>query len=337
MVGWALNHSRDYAEIAGLDRSWRPESLADLSRLPVLDKATMSRRREGLLCADVPGGARCYTTGGSSGEPLIFYWDRRRQEADVAHRLRAHHWWGILPGDPEAYLWGSPVELRAQDRLRRLRDWAINHFLLSAFDLSEQAVGEFVQRLRRFRPQCLYGYPSSIALLCRFAERKGLDLKPLGIRVVFATAEVLYDDQREIIQRVLGAAVANGYGSREGGFVSHACPQGRMHVSSESMIVEYLRDGRSAGPDEDGEIVVTNLDNHATPFIRYRTGDIVRERGAVPVPAHAGGHVHAEGSLDRLHHRAGWAVGAWAGPDLRRARDAGRREISDRADGYRPR
>lgn len=275
LVSIALNQTAAYAELAGVGRTWLPESLDDLQRLPFLDKPTLNRLREELVNRDVCGGPIRYNTGGSTGTPLIFYFDKRRQAYDKAARMRAHQWWGIRPGDREAYIWGSPVELSKQDRLRQFRDWLTNEVLLSAFDLSEAAIGSFVERLHRFRPKCLFGYPSSIALMCQLARRAGLALSDVAVKVVFSTAEVLYDHQKETISRAFGGVpVVNEYGSREGGFVAHECPDGRMHITGENIIVEFIKDGRPVGAGEDGEIVVTHLDNYAMPFIRYRTGDV---------------------------------------------------------------
>jgi len=273
LLASVLAHT-DYAELAGVERSWLPASLAGLSRLPLLDKATLTAHRERLVNRRVAGGAIRYNTGGSSGQPLIFYLDRRRQAWDRAARIRAHEWFAVRPGDREAYLWGSPVELTRQDRLRALRDRLVNDRLIDAFGLSERSVARYVAGLRAFRPACLFGYPSSIALLARLASRAGLRLDDLNLRAVFVTAELLTDEQRRTIAKAFAAPVANGYGSREGGFIAHECPHRRLHVTDESVIVEYLHDGRPAAPGEDGEIVVTHMDNHAMPFIRYRTGDI---------------------------------------------------------------
>jgi len=264
LISVMLRELPAYAELSGLDADWLPESLDDLSKLPLLDKATISARREQLTNRSVPGGPIRYNTGGSSGQPLIFYLDKRRQAYDKAARMRAHKWWGVDVGQREAYIWGS----------QNVRDWLTNEMLLSAFDLSAETVGRFVQRLRRFRPKCLFGYPSSITVMCKLAAAAGLDLRSIGVRVVFCTAEVLYDDQRRVISEAFAAPVANGYGSREGGFIAHECPQGRMHITAESVIVECLKGDRPAGPGQDGQIVITHLDNYAMPFIRYKTGDI---------------------------------------------------------------
>ena len=61
----------------------------DLRRLPLMDKADASANRERIVWHGVPGGAFRYTTGGSSGAPLIFYYGRDRQAADAASRMRA--------------------------------------------------------------------------------------------------------------------------------------------------------------------------------------------------------------------------------------------------------
>jgi phenylacetate-CoA ligase len=45
-------------------------------------------------------------------------------------------------------------------------------------------------------------------------------------------------------------------------------------VFDDIRIVEILRDGLPVAPGEDGDVVVTDLVNHAMPLIRYRIGDV---------------------------------------------------------------
>jgi phenylacetate-CoA ligase len=261
---------------AGFDPSFL-KSLDDLRLIPTLTKTEIRENLNDMVWKDCPGGLHRYNTGGSSGDPLIFYFDRRRQAYDAAARALTHRWWGIDIGDKEIYLWGSPLEITKQDRIKDLRDRITNQLLLSAFELSQEMVHKFMKKMRQFKPKCLFGYPSTIALFCEIASRQGFDLTNIGVQVVFSTAEVLYDHQKEIISKTFGTIpVVDGYGSREGGFVSHECPAGSMHVIEQNIIVEYLRDEKPVGPGEDGEIVVTHLDNWGTPFIRYRTGDVAQ-------------------------------------------------------------
>lgn len=261
---------------AGFDPA-QMRSLDDLKVLPLLSKNEIRENLQDMTWADCPGGLHRYNTGGSSGQPLIFYFDRRRQAYDAAARALTHRWWGVDVGDRELYLWGSPVEVTKQDRIKDLRDRLTNQLLLSAFELSPKQVQLYIEEIRQFRPKCLFGYPSSIDLFCRMAKEQGHNLNDLGIEVVFSTAEVLYDHQKKNISEILGGVpVVNGYGSREAGFISHECPDGSLHVIEPNVIIEYIRDGQAVGPDEDGEIVVTHLDNWAMPFIRYCTGDVAQ-------------------------------------------------------------
>src|SRR5207253_2509642 len=108
-----------------------------------------------------------------------------------------------------------------------------------------------------------------------YALASGIRMHRLGIKVVFVTSEKLYDEQRNLISRVFGCAVANGYGGRDAGFIAHACPEGGMHISAEDIIVEIVdAAGQVLPPGSAGEIVVTHLATSHFPFIRYRTGDV---------------------------------------------------------------
>jgi len=253
---------------------------AALVSIPLLDKSQIREHVEALVWRDAPGGVFPSHTGGSSGEPLLFYFDRRRQAYDQAARMRTHEWFDVKVGDRELYLWGSPIELRRTDRVKRFRDRLFNQRLLSAFDMSSDRLDRYLDEFDRFRPACLFGYPSSIVHLVEHAERRGRTLDTRRLRAVFVTGEVCFPHDRERIRDYFGVPVANGYGSREAGFLTHECPLHVMHTSDENVIIELLRDGRPAAPGESGEIVVTHLDAYAMPFIRYRTGDIGRHRAA---------------------------------------------------------
>ena len=213
--------------------------------------------------------------GGSTGEPLIFYLGKRRISADIAAKMRATRWWGVDIGDPEIVIWGSPVELSRQNILRNLRDKLFKTKLLSAFDMSEEKIYEYVSIIRKYKPKHIFGYPSSIYLLAKFARQNNIKLHDIGVKVIFCTAERLYDHQRELILDVFGAPVANGYGGRDAGFIAHECPHGSMHITAESIIVEIVdHEGNPLPAGYSGEIVITHLDSHDFPFIRYKTGDV---------------------------------------------------------------
>jgi phenylacetate-CoA ligase len=269
-------------------------ALTDLSRLPTMNKRDARDHVEQLVWRDVPGGVSKYTTGGSSGEPLIFYFGRTRQASDAAGRMRARRWWGVEPGEREAYLWGAPVELNKTDRIKTLRDRLVNQLVLNAFAMSPERMDGYLDALQAWQPKCLYGYASSVALLAAHAESRRRTLHLPQLRVVCTTGEPLYPHQRELIARVFGAPVANEFGSRDIGFTAHEAPGGQMLLMSESHIIEVLDEaGQPVAPGEAGEAVITGLTSEAQPFIRYRTGDVMRLSGE-PAAGGQGLHVIAE-------------------------------------------
>jgi phenylacetate-CoA ligase len=249
-------------------------SISDIQQLPLTGKPEI-RANTGKLKADDAVGLARFNTGGSSGEPLIFYIGSKRVSHDVAAKWRATRWWDVDLGDTEIVVWGSPIELGAQDRVRQIRDKLFRTRLLPAFEMSPEKLDGFIDTIKTVSPRMLFGYPSALAHIAQYAENRGLNLTNLGTKVAFVTSEKLYDHQREKIEQVFGCPVANGYGGRDAGFIAHECPAGSMHITSEDIIVEIVdKQGNVLPIGESGEIVVTHLATRDFPFVRYRTGDV---------------------------------------------------------------
>ena len=246
----------------------------DLQRLPTLTKPLIRTNAEALKHAQARG-LRKGSTGGSSGQPLHFLIGQERISHDVAAKWRATRWWGVDIGDPEVVIWGSPIELGAQDRVRLWRDRLMRSTLLSAFEMTEANLDNFITSIRRIRPKMLFGYPYSMSHIAGHAQRRGIRMDDLGIKVAFVTSEALYPHQRETISSVFGCPVANGYGGRDAGFIAHECPAGGMHITAEDIVVEILDPQGGVLPaGQAGEVTITHLATRDYPFIRYRTGDI---------------------------------------------------------------
>jgi phenylacetate-CoA ligase len=250
------------------------QNISDLSNFPFLTKSIIRTQLEDLRSTD---GSRVqkFTTGGSTGSPVAFYLGSRRVSSDVAARWRAERWWGVGIGDREYVIWGSPLELTRQDRVRSIRDRVLRTKLMSAFEMDAATMDRYLDEMLRTGCVRVFGYPSSIFLLCQHARRRGKDLSECGVRAVFVTAEYLWDHWRKAISEAFNCPVANGYGGRDSGFIAHECPSRGMHITADRIIVEIIgEDNRPLPPGEVGEIVVTHLDTPEMAFIRYRTGDM---------------------------------------------------------------
>lgn len=250
------------------------QSAKDLAKLPFLTKELI-RQNTVALTTSKPHQLSKFNTGGSSGEPLIFYIGNERVSHDVAAKWRATRWWDVNIGDKEIVLWGSPIELGKQDKVKQIRDKMFRTRLISAFQLNEATKMAILNDIIKTKPPMLFGYPSVYFLLAEFAESHLIDLTRLGIKVIFVTSERLYDHQREKIEKAFNAPVANGYGGRDAGFIAHECPKGNMHTTADDIIVEIVdAQGHVLPHGESGEIVVTHLRTSEFPFVRYKTGDI---------------------------------------------------------------
>lgn len=246
-----------------------------LNNLPLMDRSAMRRMADSLCDNQGDPRYKKMSTGGSTGEPLTFLVNPLREAYDKASRMRTHRWFNVQPGEREVYLWGVSIGFQRQDLWRNIRDIFLNDLLLSAFDLSADSVKRYVAQMNSYRPACIFGYPSSVATLCELAAEQNCRVQLDHLKAVFVTGEVLDDQQRRTIQQFFGVPVADGYGGRDSGFCAHQCDHGSMHVMDEHIIMEIIGDdGQPVADGEPGEIVITNLDNLATPFVRYRTGDM---------------------------------------------------------------
>src|ERR1700751_382210 len=125
-----------YADVfRNLHMDPRDRLLPDLEKLPFLSKDVI-RQNLAHLRSKSAGRVRSFSTGGSTGAPLTFFLGATRISSDVAASMRAESWFGVSSNHPELAIWGSPVELTKQVRLRDLRDRILRTRLLSAFEMN---------------------------------------------------------------------------------------------------------------------------------------------------------------------------------------------------------
>ncbi|OOG20660.1 hypothetical protein B1C78_17045 [Thioalkalivibrio denitrificans] len=250
-------------------------TLEDFRRIPVMEKETFKENEPEILAEAYPGKLVRLRTGSSTGSPLWFYSSTHTQAFQNAAKLRCRRWWGIEPGDMMFEFWASPIELSKQALVHNAKDrHLMNHYLLSAHNMTEAVMAEYIALMNRKKPRVIVGYPSALHLLAQYLEAGGTRLRftPKG---VVATAEMLLPAQREAIQRAFGAPVINEYGARDGGLLAYECPEGSMHVVAENVFLEVDPDTSPDGDPARGDVLVTNLESFAYPFIRYRVGDQV--------------------------------------------------------------
>jgi phenylacetate-CoA ligase len=246
-------------------------SIKDLEGLPFVTKLKLQMAPNDFRTIDKFGFVTKKTTGGSTGQPLTILKSSNAMAMELAATWRGYSWAGIDIGDKQARFWGIP--LTKKDRLRaKIIDFVSNRTRCSAFSFDQEDMDIYARSLTSFKPAYFYGYVSMLEEFAKFFVQMGRKA-PFDLKCIVTTSEVLTEYHRRLFERVFSAKVFNEYGCGELGSVAHECEYGAMHVMAENMIVEILNGDKPCRIGERGELVITELNNHVMPLIRYRTGD----------------------------------------------------------------
>lgn len=119
------------------------------------------------------------------------------------------------------------------------------------------------------------GVPSYLMKLIERAEEQGLDWqRDVGITKAFVAAEPFPPSLRQAFSE-RGITVREGYGTAETGNLGFECEEAAgWHIPEDAIVqVIDLNTGQPAAPGEEGEVVVTLLEE-TYPLIRFGTGDL---------------------------------------------------------------
>jgi phenylacetate-CoA ligase len=242
--------------------------LADLPRIPLTSRADLQSLSARAVVARRFGSKKLvvHLTSGSSGQPLSVRRTWFEEWLLQAYRLQVLFHLGLRVTDRRvavAYLAnGKPV--------RRVRAGLLRYDEIDCFSQPESVLA----RLRELRPDVLRGYPATLSWLV--GQLTDADRERIRPKLVVTDSEMMTADMRDRIRAGFGARVVDFYGSHEFNMIAWECARGgSYHASDASVLVEVLRDGRSAEPGEEGELVGTALHSFAMPFIRYRLEDVV--------------------------------------------------------------
>src|SRR5262245_53818516 len=260
---------RDWFASARFDPS-RIDSPDELRALPTIDKRTVNANVDGMLtCERRSSNADYATTGGTSGEPLRFYIDSGRSATEYAYLVSSWERAGYRLPMPLAVLRGRVVAPDPSG-VRHEHDPLLRQHYFSNFHCSDADLLRYVERIRALGPCFLHVYPSSAARLARFFRATGCAL-PENIRGLIAESEIVYDDQRALVESVFGRRLFSCYGHTEKLVLAAGCEHSdAYHVWPTYGFFELLDQAglpvRTIGAR--GEIVGTGFINSVMPFIR---------------------------------------------------------------------
>lgn len=249
--------------------------LEDMNELPVIDKQIVMKNLSDMCTRTVEAvDVDFVSTGGTSGTPLSFYINANRSSIEYAYLVKSWERAGYKLGMPMAVLRGRVVH-PDRNGLRHEYDPILRHHYYSNFHMSDDNMARYLDNIATIGPCFLNVYPSSVAALTRYILRKGKQA-PENIRGIIAESEIVYPEQRCMVEDVFGCRYFSCYGHSEKLVLAAECENSNdYHVWPTYGYFELLdEDGKPVtNPGQRGEIVGTGFINTVMPFIRYRTGD----------------------------------------------------------------
>jgi phenylacetate-CoA ligase len=224
---------------------------------------------------------RYYTTSGTSGLGQEVHALSRRDLEYTSTWAYGFHWAGVEPGD----LFGNTMpkssgNLAGPDTVvTSAARHGMNMLLLGVHSTEER-----LRWMQRFGADFLYTAPSYLNRLTSAARELDINPAGFGLKGIMVGSEAYPRAWAVSMQDIWGTVIHEMYGStttlscvafsaEEG--VAPAERAGLMRVLEHLVHVDVIdpETGAVAGDGEDGEIIVTPLERHAMPILRFQTGD----------------------------------------------------------------
>lgn len=250
----------------------------DWNSIPVMTKKDLQQPLQSLL-SDRFTKSNVYIdkTSGASGTPFIFSKDKFCHALTWAIIKDRFGWYNIdFNTSKQARFYGIPLDNKGY-YYEKLKDFVSNRTRFNVFDLSDSALNNWVKIFKTKRLEYINGYTSPVVQFAKFLQNKNIVLKTIcpTLKVCMVTSEMLFEDDKQLMETQFGVPVVNEYGASELDLIAFQNLKNEWQVNSETLFVEVLDEQNNILPlGEEGRLVITSLYNKSQPFIRYDIGDI---------------------------------------------------------------
>ncbi|WP_457618696.1 phenylacetate--CoA ligase family protein [Lutibacter sp.] len=251
--------------------------LEDLKYFPIITKE-MIRDNLDLFTSKLFDRKKLHysTTGGSTAVPLGFY--KTKDEMDIENAF-IHHIWSLVGFDRKSktfVLRGSFIG-NEDSIVYHAPSKVMNSYFFSVYYLNESSVLKYWDYLNKINPEFIYAYPSAIHLFSKLLLYKNMVYKSRNLKAILTSSENLYEWQKRDIAKVFpGIRIFDLYGQSERVVIASGCEyDDKMHLWPFYGYTEIMKNNTEVAIGEMGEIIGTSFWSLATPFVRYKIGDIV--------------------------------------------------------------
>ncbi len=237
----------------------------DITQWPVLTRKEIQENRYNMFSEGYKSKYLCYqlirtTSSGTSGIPINVYWDAIDYYKSMMSLWRKRKsWYGISPSDKKVAFTLGYVDKKSKLYNAVCLETASQLLINAASLASAEAYKAVMKRILDFNPKWLYVQPFILEQLIYYYKK--YDIKsPNCLMHIDSVGEILTERLRKDAVSFFNVSIANLYGSEENNAIAYECPHGNMHILEDNVYVEK-------------DAVITNINNHAYPLIRYDQGD----------------------------------------------------------------
>ena len=248
------------------------------NELPVLTKKDLQKPlKERLSKGFSEKNVFVNKTSGSSGDPFIFAKDKYAHAltwASIIHRFGCYNI--DFNSSYQARFYGIPLDKKSYYK-ERFKDFLSKRYRFPIFDLSDTILDGVLEHFKTKKFDYINGYTSSIVLFGKYLQAQNIILTDVcpTLKVCMVTSEMLFEEDKILLEKHLGIPVVNEYGASELDLIAFQNPNDEWQVNAETLFIEVLDENNQPLPHgEEGKIVITSLYNKAHPFIRYEIGDV---------------------------------------------------------------
>lgn len=242
-------------------------SLDFVKSFPLLTKEIIKANYQDFIPKNLGSiqGVKTSQTGGTTGNILF-----KRNDANTRSSIWAsfkrftEEWMNIAESNKKLILMGGHV--MGSSLKEKVKKKAIsilsNSVTFSPYDTSEQNTENIIRALQENSFEQIRSYSQFLYQFSLKLKQKGLKF---NVKAITTTAEPLMPEHRELFKEIFNAEIFDQYGCGEIGGIAYECNHHKgLHITEERVLVEV---------NEHNELIVTDLDNYAMPFIRYWNAD----------------------------------------------------------------
>lgn len=240
----------------------------DITQWPVLTRKELQENRYNMFSDGYRAMYLCHqlkmtTSSGTSGTPVNVYWDKVDYNGSMMSLWRKRKdWYGVAPCDKKVAFTLSHINQKNTKDCVICLETGYQLLVNAASLYSEDAYKAIIRRINDFKPKWLYIQPFILEQLIYYYKKYDY-IKPSSLVYIESVGEILTERLRRDALDFFKVPIANLYGSEEHNGIAYECPYGSMHILEDNVHVEE-------------NALITNINNHAFPLIRYNQGDDIK-------------------------------------------------------------